>query len=479
MYSEFKVQTQITKVTKGLLIQSQNIFSSPISQQLISQSFSRQQIIDESKLYHLSQLIFDIDENVTFIDIQFPTFIEVLALCNSVLSVLLFLGIFCRKQAQKFIRRDIFFILLKNFFSRTYLDILQHNNIIESNDLKLEKQTTQDQQIQQNQTDENDEKHNILPICLSPKSNFKIFEQQLIQDNLNFKQDFFVENENSKINKLQEINEQIQDLKTQTQQVNISKIENIQRSFLIESQVTKDGSPSFIKSKLSLQQQSPKIINFEKNRKFLQTNNQSRFRNSSLANQSEIKQNKIKNIKNLTQQVNQNFEVLSDDKLYQKSLEDIIFQTKFCKKNEFLQSKGINKEMLECLEQSTDQSLDFFSFYKEILFLKKAVMIMLSKEQMAALKITGIGIETLKYNQESTEMNSQTGNLFIYQPQNYQEFCQIIEEIKINHLKEQFEVMQSEKLQIQYINLFLQRFQNTQNLDIIDKRILSSLSINM
>ncbi|KAL4466819.1 hypothetical protein ABPG74_010416 [Tetrahymena malaccensis] len=323
----------------------------------------------------------------------------------------------------------------------------------------LEKQTTQDQQTQLNQTQDED-KHNILPESLSPKQSLKLFQQQSVSNSLNQEQDY-VKEDNSKY-EIQQPNKLIQqsiNMKTQTQKGKISKLENIQRSIQLESQVIKDISPSLIRTEVSSIQQQNLLKNLEikELRKVLNTNH--KFKNVCFTNQCEIQQKKIKNLKNSAQLLNQNFETLND-KVLQERLEKIIFQTKFFKGNEYLQSKGIRKEIFDFIEQQTEESLDFFSLHKEILFLKKAIMVILSREQLAALKITGIDIEDLKQHQENTLLTTQT------------------EEINVNYLKEQHEVLSSRQLQIQYINQFIQKFQNIQNVDTIDKRIFSSLLIN-
>ncbi|KAL4480517.1 hypothetical protein ABPG72_022272 [Tetrahymena utriculariae] len=177
----FKIQKQETTIKQGLLIQSENIFSSLISQVLKMETNNRQQIIQDTGLQFFNQIIIDVDENVTYLNIQYPIFTEVLALCNSTFAALLLLGTFCRKMARDLIKKDVFLVLLQNFFSSTYLDLIDESVFQNS---KQEFQIPQNQKTKQDQDQEeqNEIKNRILAPYFSPKSNQKVFNQFLNTD---------------------------------------------------------------------------------------------------------------------------------------------------------------------------------------------------------------------------------------------------------------------------------------------------------
>ncbi|KAL4474295.1 hypothetical protein ABPG73_015921 [Tetrahymena malaccensis] len=171
-----------------------------------------------------------------------------------------------------------------------------------------------------------------------------------------------------------------------------------------------------------------------------------------------LEQNENLNEQIQSQLIDSNFKILNEKKCSQK-LKNKIFKTKICKRRKYLLSQGLNLETINKIEQQIDDTQDFFNFYKDFLFLKRAIMILLSKEQLAAIKLVGIDIEDLE-------------------PKNHK--VQKVEQGILNsHIKEQFEIMQSPELQIQYIKLFSKRCSNKSNLDLIDQRILSSLIVNL
>ncbi|EAS07215.2 AMP-binding enzyme family protein (macronuclear) [Tetrahymena thermophila SB210] len=460
-YNEFKIQSQVTKVKAGFLIQSENSYSSPISYQISTQTYDRKQIIQDLGLYAFNQVTFDIDESVTYFNIQYPIFTEVLALCNSILALLLLLGSFCRKIAQNFIQRDIFFIQLKNFFFGTYLSILEQNNIIDFCISRQEQQISQNQQIEPNQAESDEEnKHNTLPTCFTPKSSQIVFQQLLTTSNGDKEYDYVKEEyENKQLNEVLPLKNQENSEKLE---FNFKKLEYSQNCLNLENS-KKEFIPTIFKNELSYQKDfqhqikgsSNKIIKNETKipRRYC------KIKKVHLPTQNHVQFHQFKNFKQIIQQTEKNFQTQNDISLQQR-LEKILFQTKLCNKKEFLKSKGLEQYTLNQLEQSIDDSLDFFTFYKEILFLKKAVMILLSKEQIAALSVIGISLQSIKLNQENTLMTSQT------------------EETYSNHFQEQYKVLQSKELQIQQIKQFLQRCENSENMSILDKRIFSSLIIN-
>ncbi|KAL4461577.1 hypothetical protein ABPG74_016201 [Tetrahymena malaccensis] len=138
-----------------------------------------------------------------------------------------------------------------------------------------------------------------------------------------------------------------------------------------------------------------------------------------------------------------------------KQVEDILFKFKLFNKKQYLKQKGLDPQILTCLNDQVDNSLDFLKFYKELILLKKAIMIILTKEQLAALQLVKCSDEFLQQ--------------FTNKGQN------ILCESNMNHFEEQMAVQLSEDFQINQIKLFLQKCSRRENLSEIDQRIYSSL----
>ncbi|KAL4482389.1 hypothetical protein ABPG73_012849 [Tetrahymena malaccensis] len=172
-------------------------------------------------------------------------------------------------------------------------------------------------------------------------------------------------------------------------------------------------------------------------------------------NKSTLKQKKNLNVWVSDQQVEESLKILNE-KQFSQSIEDKFFKTKILQSKDSLE----NRELKRKIEKQIDDSLDFFKFFKEILFLKKAALILLSKEQLAAIQLVGLDIGDIEPKSHKVESDLQGKNQ-----------C-------TNYIKEQFEIMQSSELQSQYIKIFLKQCQNKISIDPIDKRILSSLIIN-
>ncbi|EAR93985.2 transmembrane protein, putative (macronuclear) [Tetrahymena thermophila SB210] len=467
-YNEFRIQNQVTSVQQGLLTQHQQIFQSPSAYSFITYSYDGSTFAQETGVNSLSQIVLGAEESQTYINIQFPIFTEVLALCNSTLAILLLLGSFCRKLAQKFIRRDIFLIIMKDFFSGTYLKIMQHNKIVNPNNQTQQNEIVHDEQVEEklNSNYDEDNKKDIFIPSLSPKSSKKLFQQQLSNDTQNTCQYQVLEELQTKVQKPDDFLESLRINQDNiiNNQTNLGKQSDYQiRLNLNKSdQNQKKYAQSGIRN-IQQQQQfqffmkdsSKKLVNGVS----LTPKSLNRKKKMSQSNQLETQERETKNIKKQNEEVNQIFSNLNDKSVHLK-LEQTLFQFKLCKKKEFQQSKGLKQQIISEIDQRVDESLDYYSFYKEILLLKKAIMMILNKQQLAALQVIGIDIERQSKNQENSKRNY------------------LSEEATENHFKEQYEILQSKELQLQNIHDFLKKCEyNRSNLDNIDKRILSSLLI--
>ncbi|KAL4481639.1 hypothetical protein ABPG74_007728 [Tetrahymena malaccensis] len=414
--NELKIQNQVTKVSEGLVVQSESTYSSPFSQTINSQTFDRKSIQQTIGYQFLSQVTFSIDEQITYFTIQYPLFAEVLALCNSILALLLVTGTFCRKLAQNLIRRNIFFILMKDFFSGSYLHILQHNKIVAFNEQIVENKNFKEEQPFENQSDEENKQNIILPFSITKPSKAVTQLQQLNNNNNNMnnpKQDPVKEDSGFTIKQAEEFLESLRtnEDKIMKKEITLDKQTIFQMSpnqlkiheKLIDYESEQEQIPSIFSSKSQQQQFQLQVkdINYELLKGVPQTPQcQNILMKSDQPDYIQFKESEKKINKNSISQINKSFQILNDKSLQQK-LEKMLFKTKIFKKQEFLQSKGLKQKIINEFDQQIDDSLDFYTFYKEILQLKKAIMILLNKEQYAALQVIGIDIEKINKSFEN------------------------------------------------------------------------------
>ncbi|KAL4484148.1 hypothetical protein ABPG73_009346 [Tetrahymena malaccensis] len=121
-------------------------------------------------------------------------------------------------------------------------------------------------------------------------------------------------------------------------------------------------------------------------------------------------------------------------------------------------TQNFNSKQLQKIETQIDKELDIFRIYKDILFLKKAVYIVLSQDQLAALQLMGCSSNFLDQDLSllAKNFNQQDHNL--------------------NYYEQQLAISLSDELQCQFSQKFLEKCQNNKyNLDKMDLRILQSI----
>ncbi|EAR95333.2 transmembrane protein, putative (macronuclear) [Tetrahymena thermophila SB210] len=158
-------QQQITKISQGLIIQSENQYSGPINYNSYNDVFSNQ--FDSPYI----QINFEMDQIVQFISIQFPTIPDILALANSGFALLLTLGFIFRMVAQRDIFQDFLHVFLQNMYQDTYEVMLKANKVCEdklsgNNTLNqvLVKANEEEVQERENTQDANHQKDEIIEI---------------------------------------------------------------------------------------------------------------------------------------------------------------------------------------------------------------------------------------------------------------------------------------------------------------------------
>ncbi|EAR94871.2 hypothetical protein TTHERM_00717970 (macronuclear) [Tetrahymena thermophila SB210] len=397
-----QVQKQTTLVNDGLLVQSQNIYSAPISISTGTQYLNYQTFVQTTNRKYFMQYSFTVDESAQYIQIQFPTFPEVLALCNSTLSLLMCLGIVGKYMANKLIKQNLLITILQSYYQGTLEKILKVNQLYQSNEENKLIELTESKEIIESEDNQSpiqvrsiriNSRESVLSTLRDYQNNINPSQKDEIKE----EDDIFLKNQQFQKDKFLYQNEHQPNLKNQCCQDQSEQINTIE--------MNSDRSEPMINLEYKQQQDKQSLYQVQNTK-------------SPIANLN-IKQSKLLN------------------------------------KKEYLKSKGLDPQILNCLNDQVDNSLDFLKFFKDLILLKKAMMMILTKDQMAALQLVKCSDEFL------------------------QQFCsqeqQTLNESSMNHFEEQIAVSLSEDYQINQIKLFLQKCQVQENLNEIDQRIYSSI----
>ncbi|EWS72257.1 Ras family protein (macronuclear) [Tetrahymena thermophila SB210] len=134
----------------------------------------------------------------------------------------------------------------------------------------------------------------------------------------------------------------------------------------------------------------------------------------------------------------------------------IAFYFKFWDRNKIFEDNGIDANTKQVIQEQANRNSNIFQLFSDVIYLKKAIMVLLSSEQLAALNLVGF---SAKFYQGIDQNNKQA---------NY---------IKSeNYFENQYLLSQSKDLQYKYVNKFLNRCFKSQNISEVDMRILSSLN---
>ncbi|KAL4468505.1 hypothetical protein ABPG74_005008 [Tetrahymena malaccensis] len=105
------------------------IFSEENFQIIKSKIFGRKNYANQSTgVSPYVQASISMDELVYLTNIQFPIFPEILAIVNSIITIMMTVGIIGRTCAQKLMKQQFFLLFLQNLYLDTYEQILQVNN---------------------------------------------------------------------------------------------------------------------------------------------------------------------------------------------------------------------------------------------------------------------------------------------------------------------------------------------------------------
>ncbi|KAL4505798.1 hypothetical protein ABPG73_004683 [Tetrahymena malaccensis] len=132
----------------------------------------------------------------------------------------------------------------------------------------------------------------------------------------------------------------------------------------------------------------------------------------------------------------------------------------FCRKRFERRIKGLNPKEQYQIQEQIERDVDILNFFQDMLFLKKAVMLLLTEDQLASLQLVGCSQKFLELDFKNMDVS-----------ENYQEILN-----SLSPFETQFAIHQSKILQQQYNNKFIQRCsKNKKELSILDKKILLSI----
>ncbi|EAR83194.2 transmembrane protein, putative (macronuclear) [Tetrahymena thermophila SB210] len=544
MYTEFKAQNQITSVKDGYIFQSEKQYFSPISYTTVTQTLDTDLVLKQAGAKYFQQFFVDVEETIYQTQIQYPTLPEILALCNTTLSLLMCLGFFGRQMAQKLIRQELFLLILQNFYQGTYEKVLRIHKFIQPNEQdhpkkinylsesaelqenpnpitvpnihtnsrqnQFTQQDTNLQQIQDAVLEDASVGEGQSPVIipeLSIKSSGQIINQLDLQSDT--KRDCIIDQETifSSRNNMQKLSDeenkildQIKKEESNTNSFSMQKTQefrlqtvnpsydsekqilqfNKRQSILtdLKSQKTAPNRTSITKQLFERRQMQPIVSQIainscdrtENNLKFdispLRTEKSPTIQDSNkISNLIKLKPSKIPSIqqhekinineaeKSPNSSLESKLKSINNQSIFKK-VEHSLFKFSMFKKKEFLSEKGIDQETIFSIEKQVNSSLDFSQVYQEILFCKKAIMMILTKEQFAALKLVGC---SERFSKQLTKSFDELKN------------CQM------SHFEEQFAIQLLEEVQIKYINQFIEKFSKKGNISELDKKIYQSL----
>ncbi|KAL4486975.1 hypothetical protein ABPG73_008834 [Tetrahymena malaccensis] len=143
-----------------------------------------------------------------------------------------------------------------------------------------------------------------------------------------------------------------------------------------------------------------------------------------------------------------------------KDVHSKIFKFKCFKQSNYQQHQGLDQQDKHIIDSQVNESLNILQIYRDLMFLKKAIMILFSQEQLAALQLIGLSSNFMK------SFNKQEQNCEPLDQMNNQQ---------MSFFEEQYTILKNSDLQEQYLISFFEKMKNDQGLSEVDYRILNSL----
>ncbi|KAL4491918.1 hypothetical protein ABPG72_006173 [Tetrahymena utriculariae] len=426
----YRIQQSTTTVKDGIIFQQKQDYYSPIQYSVNQQNFNWQTYYKKSNQTSLMQINFQMDEFIQYVKIQYQTFPEILAQINSIFSLLMLAGIIARKFASSLIFKEFKNLFLQNLYFSTNLKLNEH--------LKLNNSNQQGKCVQKKKK-KNNQSHQESHFSRQANQKQEEVKLDLSQLNLYDNQvEQSLSNNQSQIKDFQQIslnnNNKNQEFQYQNQELTLN---NSCQSYFPKNCVKKTPKKY---------QQNNLNDSLHQNYDLTQSENKNHQQSPSLNPQNQSNLTNLIPDQDQGQNIDQQFKYSLNLKLQRKNLEH-----KSCK---------FDKKIKKFIEKEVHKSLDVLQLYKDQIFLKKAIMILLRKDQLAAIEFIGICPQALNKRGDCNQDNQHE------------------KKEKLNYFEKQFAISISNQLTKEYAQKFLDRVNLNQQsyLNEIDKRILSCLS---
>ncbi|KAL4508037.1 hypothetical protein ABPG72_021410 [Tetrahymena utriculariae] len=445
--STLKIQKQITTVKEGLFFQSEQTEVSPFHYDFEVQTLDRQsamQLMNLSCYSQSSQSGMIVDQLYQQVHIQYPTIPSILALPNSVFSILMLIGFIGRRFSLKSIDKKFFTLLFQNMFQQSYIQILSLNNLLEQKLDQFQQNNLQNVQVQ-GKTDESEE------IKIQKQYESAIDKSNFLSLSLQFKPMKILNMQNSVNNKEEHQQSSIKiDFQSSQKRVSELNIPNI----------------------LSFQDQKEAIDeSCNQSKKFLQITN--KFKEKQLQNERLFQQ--------LNEQKCNRIKVTSIS-LYKQKQQNI---NKYLKTKKFINDKKIfyhqmpSNNKISLMHKDFDRTLKnskLIQFYQDILFLKKVVIIYQANNIQLPCSQQDALLNSQNLISKSLKRVNLSYAIYVVKTVYKIQFHILKLEQSLSHYEEQFAIQLLSEFKIENIKKYLQKCQNKNNLSTIDTRILSSIS---
>ncbi|EAR83623.3 AMP-binding enzyme family protein (macronuclear) [Tetrahymena thermophila SB210] len=442
--SQLKTQIQNTEVKQGLIFQEQQTYYTPVSYDQTLQNFDRQLSL-QSGLGPYIQIIIQLDEIVQFTQIQYPTITQILALANSIGFIAIICRVIARFISQNVIKEDFFILIMRNLFQDKCQQVLQHNNLISKCEILMQTQNIEEP-ITENILEQQNNTNIIVPNFQKEylqKRNNTSFSQVI---NNSFQKQKFNLNEESEQNNITNLGDRLDSVNSLSNQQNMTNKFKFDKLDIIsqnEYQKTSmiNSKPTFKIKETSITQKS-----LNKQQEISKNTFKTKFQNQKLK-------------KSFIDAISQKLKVMENNSI-KKALQKTIFKFRCCKGKEQYLQKGIDQTQMIKIQKEVLKNLNINELFKDIIFLKKAISMLLSLDQIAAIQLIGLTNNYINLDLEST-----TSNLnFDQQREN------------LNHFEKYYVMQQYGEIQIDYIQKFFKKCEENDDVSIIDQRIISSIS---
>ncbi|EWS75810.1 AMP-binding enzyme family protein (macronuclear) [Tetrahymena thermophila SB210] len=467
--TKLKAQKQSTIIKEGFLIQSESTYAAPINYDTFTQQFDRAYANLTSGVGPYIQVSLAVDELQIMTNIEFPIYPEVLSLVNSIVTLMMGIGCIARYFSQRLLKQQFFLLFLQNLFQETYEKLLKFNKMLPDNEevCFIKSQQCNDDVAVEFGNHTSNQQINVPSLMVksklqfmdSPRTQMSPILTKTNEINLNEFQDLLLEDTKSRESKAIQIDRN--DLASSREQ---SKKE---MRLSQQGEHFKIASPKDSSNQLK-QKNIPQIQNHQLSQQLRQLNLKINKRYASKIKKStmtidEFSQKQARLCQTQKSEIEKISEIFSQKlkSIFSEENLKIIQSKMFGRLKKSSQGKydcKIDQHIQKDVECQINKCLDIFQLYKDIIFLKKAVMILLTKDQLATLQIVGFSPKTFvqKDNQEN-----ETSNLKDLKKKNY--------------FQEQIEILESKELQSQYIKKFFSKFQVGKLISETDYRILASI----